>query len=218
MPVNSLLLFFVISLFFAAMLQVHLFNIAFAKLGLTPEISLFLLLGTLLGSGINLPLYSVNIKETGHLVMSPDRKLIWEIFQPVREGKIVVAINVGGCLIPVGLCLYFISLQVIGPIDIIVGVLAITALSYKFSRLIPGLGVGMPVFLAPLTSALVAMILDPVHTAHLAYISGVFGVLIGADILRLKTIAGLGAPVASIGGAGTFDGIFMTGIIAALLA
>ena len=62
------------------------------------------------------------------------------------------------------------------------------------------------------------MILDPEHAAHLAYISGVLGVLIGADMLRLNTIAALGTPVAAIGGAGTFDGIFLTGIIAALLA
>jgi uncharacterized membrane protein len=31
-------------------------------------------------------------------------------------------------------------------------------------------------------------------------------------------VHGLGAPVASIGGAGTFDGIFLTGILAVLLA
>ncbi|MGZ8946979.1 MAG: DUF1614 domain-containing protein [Methylococcaceae bacterium] len=218
MPVNSLLLFFLISLFFVALLQIHIFEIAFVKLGLTPEIASFLLLGTLLGSAINLPLYSLPTKQTGHLVISPDRKPIWEIYQPAREGKVVVAVNVGGCLIPVGLCFYFISLQLIDPIKIIAGILAITVLSYKFSRLIPGLGVGMPVFLAPLSSALVALVLDPEHAAHLAYISGVFGVLIGADILRLNTITALGTPVAAIGGAGTFDGIFITGIIAALLA
>jgi uncharacterized membrane protein len=218
MPVNSLLLFFLISFFFVVLLQIHIFEIAFVKLGLTPEVASFLLLGTLLGSAINLPLYSLQTKETGHLVISRDRKPIWEIYQPAREGKVVIAVNVGGCLIPVGLCFYFISLQLIDPIKIIAGILAITALSYKFSRLIPGLGVGMPVFLAPLTSVLVALVLDPEHAAHLAYISGVFGVLIGADILRLKTIAALGTPVAAIGGAGTFDGIFMTGIIAALLA
>lgn len=218
MPVNPLLIFFIIALFFAAMLQVHLFEVAFIKLGLTPEFSLFLLMGTLLGSGINLPLYSLHTKETGHLVMSPEQKPVWEIVQPAREGKVVVAVNVGGCLIPVGLCLYFISLQVLDPLKLMAGILAITALSYKFSRLMPGLGVGMPIFLAPLASALVALLLDPEHAAHLAYVSGVFGVLIGADILRLNTIASLGAPIAAIGGAGTFDGIFMTGIIAALLA
>jgi uncharacterized membrane protein len=218
MPINSLLIFLLISVFFVVMLQIHIFEIAFVKLGLSPEVTSFLLLATLLGSGINLPLYSVPTKEAGHLVMSPDQKPIWEIYQPVREGKIIIAVNVGGCLIPVGLCLYFISMQLIDPIKIMLGIAAITALSYKFSRLIPGMGVGMPVFLAPLTSALVALVLDPGHAAHLAYISGVFGVLLGADILRLNAISTMAAPVAAIGGAGTFDGIFMTGIIAALLA
>lgn len=218
MPVNSLLIFFLIALFFTAMIQVNLFEIAFAKLGLTPEVSVSLLIGTLLGSGINLPIYSLPTKEDGHFVMSSDQKMVWEVFQPAREGKIVIAVNVGGCLIPVGLCLYFMSLQLISPISILIGVAAITLLSYKFSRLMPGLGVGMPIFLAPIASALLALMIDPEHAAHLAYISGVFGVLIGADVLRLNSITGLGAPVASIGGAGTFDGIFMTGIIAALLA
>jgi len=51
-----------------------------------------------------------------------------------------------------------------------------------------------------------------------AYVSGVLGTLIGADIANLDKIRGLGAPVASIGGAGTFDGIFLTGILAVLLA
>ena len=53
--------------------------------------------------------------------------------------------------------------------------------------------------------------------AALAYIAGTLGVLIGADIFRLKDIRKMGTPVASIGGAGTFDGIFITGIVAVLL-
>jgi uncharacterized membrane protein len=52
----------------------------------------------------------------------------------------------------------------------------------------------------------------------IAYVSGTLGTLIGADLLNLHHIAELGAPMASIGGAGTFDGIFLSGIIAALLA
>ena len=39
-----------------------------------------------------------------------------------------------------------------------------------------------------------------------------------ADLLNLKKISKLGAPIASIGGAGTFDGIFLTGIFAVVLA
>jgi uncharacterized membrane protein len=44
------------------------------------------------------------------------------------------------------------------------------------------------------------------------------GTLIGADLLNIGRLGELGAPVASIGGAGTFDGIFLTGIVAVLLA
>jgi uncharacterized membrane protein len=69
-----------------------------------------------------------------------------------------------------------------------------------------------------LVAALLALILDAEHAAHLAYIAGVLGVLIGADVLHLNDVGSLGVPVASIGGAGTFDGIFMTGIIAVILA
>ena len=54
--------------------------------------------------------------------------------------------------------------------------------------------------------------------APLAYIAGSLGTLIGADLSNLGRVRGLGAPVASIGGAGTFDGIFLTGILAVLLA
>jgi uncharacterized membrane protein len=51
-----------------------------------------------------------------------------------------------------------------------------------------------------------------------AYVSGSLGTLIGADLMNLDKIKGLGTPVVSIGGAGTFDGIFVTGLFAVILA
>jgi uncharacterized membrane protein len=51
-----------------------------------------------------------------------------------------------------------------------------------------------------------------------AYVAGSLGTLIAADLLNLGIIHALGALIASIGGAGRFDGIFMTGILAVLLA
>ncbi len=218
MPVISMVMVFLIALFFLVMVQINLFEIAFTKLGLTPETTLLLVLGTLIGSGINLPLFELRTKQSGHLVLSPERKLIWELFQPAKEGKTLVAVNVGGCIIPVGLCIYFISLHLIEPISLLISLSVITLLSYRSSRVIPNVGVGMPLLIAPLFSAMLALILDPEHPAQLAYVSGVLGVLIGADVLRINDIGGLNAPIASIGGAGTFDGIFLTGIIAALLA
>jgi uncharacterized membrane protein len=69
-----------------------------------------------------------------------------------------------------------------------------------------------------LATAVVALVLSRQDAAPLAYIAGSMGTLIGADLTNLDKVRGLGAPVASIGGAGTFDGIFLTGILAVLLA
>jgi len=91
-------------------------------------------------------------------------------------------------------------------------------MSYAFSRPIAGVGIGMPIFIAPLTAALVAAVMGTEQRAVLAYVGGTLGVLIGADVLRLGSIRQLGVPYASIGGAGTFDGIFISGIVAVLLA
>src|SRR5580658_2680713 len=83
---------------------------------------------------------------------------------------------------------------------------------------VPGLGIAVPVFMPAVITAIVAVLLSRQEAAPLAYIGGGLGTLIGADITNLDKVQGLGAPVASIGGAGTFDGIFLTGILAVLLA
>jgi uncharacterized membrane protein len=82
----------------------------------------------------------------------------------------------------------------------------------------PGLGIALPVFVPPVSTAVVALLLSRRQAVPLAYIGGSLGTLIGADLLNLDKVQGLGAPVVSTGGAGTFDGIFLTGILAVLLA
>jgi uncharacterized membrane protein len=86
------------------------------------------------------------------------------------------------------------------------------------ARPVRGVGVVTPVFISPLVAAVSAILLSPAHPVIVAYVAGTLGTLIGADLLNLGKIPALGAPVASIGGAGTFDGVFLTGIIAALIA
>ena len=82
----------------------------------------------------------------------------------------------------------------------------------------PGLGIALPVFVPVMATAVIAVLLSRPHAAPLAYVGGSLGTLVGADLLNLDKVQGLGAPVASIGGAGTFDGIFVTGILAVLIA
>jgi uncharacterized membrane protein len=83
---------------------------------------------------------------------------------------------------------------------------------------LPGVGRALPTFVPAIATAIVAWVLSPRYAAPLAYVGGSLGTLIGADLLNLGRIQELGAPVASIGGAGTFDGIFVTAIVAVLIA
>ena len=102
--------------------------------------------------------------------------------------------------------------------QLIAAIAIVAVVCYLASRPVRGIGIGMPVFVAPFTAALTALLIAPENSAPMAYICGTMGVLIGADLLRLNDIRKIGTAVASIGGAGTFDGIFLTGIVAVLLA
>lgn len=89
--------------------------------------------------------------------------------------------------------------------------------TYLVAKPVNGVGIVTPIFLSPLAAALSAYLLGYNPPYIIAYVSGVLGTLIGADLLKIKVLPKLGAPVASIGGAGTFDGVFLSGIIAVLL-
>jgi uncharacterized membrane protein len=208
----------IIALIFLVMVQFQLFEIAFIKLGLEPTTSALILISSLLGSIINIPLFSLKTHTDSDLPPAKLTGLLARIVKNQHPDRVIVAINLGGCIIPVGLCFYFLSLQLLSYSDIGIGLLLITLISYKLSQPVPGVGIGMPVLIAPFSATIIALTLDHAHAAQLAYVTGVLGVLMGADILNINKVRALNTPLASIGGAGTFDGIFLTGILAALLA
>ena len=206
-----------LTLFLIIILQLGIFGIVLAKLGLSPNSAILLLGSTLLGSLINLRLFTMDSSTKELQENYPTTQTLFNPL-PIIKGKIIVALNVGGALIPICFSLYLISLHSISPLQYVPAITLVASISYSFSRPIKGLGIGIPILVAPVSAALSALFIAPEHSAPLAYICGTLGVLIGADLFRLKDIKHLGAPVASIGGAGTFDGIFFTGIIAVLLA
>ena len=93
-----------------------------------------------------------------------------------------------------------------------------TIIIHKIARPVKGSGIVVHALLPPLLAAFVAIIISPQNAPVIAYISGTVGCILGIDILNLKKIPELGVPLVSIGGAGTFDAIFLTGIISVLLA
>lgn len=211
-----LILLFATLIFFITMVQFGILTVAFDKLGLSSDSALLLFVTILAGSMINLPLFSMKSSPPEMDEIPPRlRELLRQ--QPFT-GKTMVYVNAGGCVVPVAFCYFLLSHNSLNPGNVVMATAAVTLLSYRFSRRLPGVGLGMPILLAPITAALVSFLLDPEDAAPLAYISGTLGVLIGADLLHLKDIREMGSPFASIGGAGSFDGIFLTGIVAALLA
>jgi uncharacterized membrane protein len=91
-----------------------------------------------------------------------------------------------------------------------------TVTSKLLARVTPGVGIRLPLFIPPILAAVFALILAPSFAAPCAYISGTMGTLIGADLLNLRKMRKLGG-MASIGGAGVFDGIFLVGVVSVLL-
>ena len=134
----------------------------------------------------------------------------------------VIAINLGGCVIPVAIALYeiiYLSATGIGPLIAAVAASAVNAaVCYRLARPIAGVGLAIPGIVPGLVAALLAIVLAPDQAAPVAFIAGVLGPLVGADVLHLREVTTIDAAVVSIGGAGTFDGIVLSGIIAAYLA
>lgn len=212
-----LIAFIIASILVIIFIQLGLISIVFTKLGLSTHSALLLLMISLFGSAINVPLYTLNTEDNEHLTQHRYFGLLRTPGIPFT-GQTWITINVGGGLTPCIFSAYLISIIPIPGCVVLSGIAMVSLISYISSRPVPGVGIGMPIFIAPITAALVGLLLSPAHSAPLAYISGTLGVLTGADLLRLKDIRRMGTPLVSIGGAGTFDGIFITGMVAVLLA
>lgn len=192
---------------------------AFRMLGFSPWQTFFLFFFSLAGSVVNIPIYSFKVKQR---ISKRRRGLLSDFLYPERsfsyqEMKSTIAINLGGAIIPAIVSIYLIVQNPHLVWQYLIGTAVIAAICYKIARPVPGVGISMPLLIPPLAAALIAIFLPGSPQQAIAYVSGVNGVIIGADILNLKKTMGMGSRTLSIGGAGTFDGIFLTGIVAVFL-
>jgi len=204
-------------LFIVVLIQVHVLRYAYAKLGLSSGAALLLLLASLIGSYFNIPLTELPEHEvrSGQVIEFFGVRYIVPLV--VDWPRTVIAVNVGGAVIPTLLSLYLLIKNWIWS-SAAVATLFVTVACYLLAQPVPGIGIAIPPLIPPIIAATVALLVARTNVAAVAYISGSLGTLLGADLLNLGKVQGLGAPVVSIGGAGTFDGVFLTGIIAVLLA
>jgi uncharacterized membrane protein len=196
---------------------------ALAKLHLTPSAAVILVIAMFVGGFINIPVK--RIVRTREVSVHPLAVLgLWDVWPQMRRVRhqTIVAVNVGGCVIPAGLAVYeLLHLLAFGkPVLWALGIAcAVNVVAcYLMARPVAGVGIMMPGLVPPLISAALAIILAPEQAAAVAFVAGVTGPLVGADLLHLNDIRLSGVGMASIGGAGTFDGIVLSGVLAAYLA
>ncbi|HVN28340.1 MAG TPA: DUF1614 domain-containing protein [Candidatus Binataceae bacterium] len=190
----------------------------FQAIGLSPNVAFLALLASFIGSYINIPIAQVESGEMPFRDVIRYSGVIYRVPMRYAGSTTSIAINVGGAIVPTLISLYLLSLFPQLLLPMLAGIAIVTMVVNRFARPIPGLGIATPIFVPPIIAAICGWLLGGAHADAVAYVSGVLGTLIGADLLNIAKVKGLGAPVASIGGAGTFDGIFLTGIVAVLLA
>ena len=195
---------------------------ALVKLQLNPNTASVLVFGIFAGSLVNIPVKRITRAEP--LPLDPLAVFgvhgYWPEMRRLRR-ETIIAVNVGGCLIPVGLALYEIYGLFVrsGPLGALaVATLANVAVCYKLARPVEGVGIMMPALVPAATACVIALVMAPSFATPIAFVAGVAGPLIGADLLHLREVEHIASGIVSIGGAGTFDGILLTGILALYLA
>jgi uncharacterized membrane protein len=199
------------------LVQIRVLRYAYMQLGVSSGTAFFLLFASLFGSYINIP-----VAMLGQEPMVTEREvkyfgMRYIVPMIVDSPGVILAVNVGGAVIPTLLSIYLLSKNRLWGRGLI-AIACVTTICHASAQEVHGVGIAIPIFVPPLAAAITAAIVSWRNAAPLAYAGGSLGVLIGADLLNLGKLQGLGAPVASIGGAGTFDGIFVTGLFAVLLA
>jgi uncharacterized membrane protein len=201
----------------AVLIQLGILRYAYMRIGLSSGVALLLLAGSLLGSYINIPVAELpdqQVLSGGEVSYFGIHYLVPVV---VDWPGTIIAVNIGGAVIPAITSLYLLIRNQLWWAGI-AATACVSAVCHQLASPVPGVGIALPILVPVLTTAATALLISRRYAAPLAYISGSLGTLIGADLLNLSSLQGSDAPVASIGGAGTFDGIFLTSILAVLVA
>lgn len=217
-----------LALLLTCLMPLILFDVmqtALQRLHLTPLAAGLLVVAMFLGSVVNIPVHrftrdapqpEVSWGPLGHILFGPHMQQL--------KHESVIAVNLGGCIIPCLIALWQVpSLIQAGDALWRLGIVAAVniAVCYYVARPVEGIGIMIPGLVSPLVAVLMTWLLCPEEMEQrvaVAYVAGILGPLVGADLLHLKDITRVPVGTLSIGGAGTFDGIVLSGILAALLA
>ncbi len=199
-------------------------------IGIPQEYFWAITLLSLIGSAVNLPLFKLESPHPVTLIEEIDvfgaRRIVPHMEAGAKET--LVMINLGGAIIPAIISGYLLLVSIpscstnvwTSYLQVLIVLVLVIFSTNQSAQIVDGLGITTPAWGPPTMTAFAVFLVNyvsPVSCAtQIAYIGGTLGALIGADLLNLGKIAGVG-PVISIGGAGTFDGVYLTGLMSVLL-
>lgn len=219
MPLGSgfFLVLAMVGLLIVGLVAFDALSYAYRRIGISVEWMAIIMAAALLGSLINIPV--ARLRAEVRKVSAPVTVfgVTYRVPLVINTGRTIIEVNVGGAIVPTAVAIYLICHDRLR-LSVLIATLAVIAIVFAVARPVPGVGIVTPSLVPPLAAALVAVWLGGHAVAAVAYVAGTFGTLVGADILNMPRVRSLQAPVVSIGGAGTFDGVFLTGLAAVLLA
>ena len=230
LPLAIILLLLIISIpLIVIYLFLRLSEAAFEKIGFDHRHATLAVLGSFIGSLIDIPLYMGTLSSYPGWYITLASAFTHGF--PTTFHPFYLAINMGGAIVPLIISAHLILTHRVSAPRAGVGILVVAILTYFLAEPVAGEGIVLPFWVSPILAAICGLVLSRGYCGapSLAYISGSIGTLLGADIMNVLTPGVLPAlsPVGlqtseplvlSIGGAGVFDGIFLTGILAVLFA
>ena len=157
-------------------------------------------------------------REIGLLVIAPIFASLFNL--PIWIGEeYLLALNIGGALIPIILSFYFLRKKEISFASAFLGIAIISIPTFFITRFVEGVGIcsNFPYYLIPpLIASLIGLVFlsnNSSKTPGYSYAIATLGVLIGGDIFHLPEI--FQHPfTGSLGGAGIYDMVFIAGLLA----
>jgi len=166
------------------LLLVSVTEVAFQRIGFTRLEVVLILIGTFLGSSVNIPFHKV--KSVNRILKLEEVRFFWITYRiphfSMEEVSTIVAVNLGGALIPTAVSLYLIHSHPGQLIQVLLGIAITAVVVHLVAKKVPGLGITTPAFIPPITAALLVYLLSPTAPNVVAYVSGTLGTLIGADL------------------------------------
>ncbi|AKB80978.1 hypothetical protein MSBR3_0400 [Methanosarcina barkeri 3] len=230
LPLAIILLLLIITIpLIVIYLFLRLTEAAFEEIGFDHWHATLAVFGSFIGSLINIPLYAGTISSYPGWYIT-----LASIFAPgfpTTFHPLYLAINVGGAIVPLIISAHLVLTRRVSASKAGAGILVVALITYVLAQPVAGKGIVLPFWVSPVLAVICSLVLLRGYCGapSLAYISGSIGTLLGADVMNILTPGVLPAlsPVGlqtskslvlSIGGAGVFDGIFLTGILAVLFA